>query len=300
MNKINQLDIDGNALKTFLTVLEECSVSKAATRLGVTQSAVSHTLEKLRTLLDDKLFIREGRGIKPTLKALALREPIENILDRLSALNVPHDFDPYLDTLSFTIACNDFPTGFIFPVLLKSLFQRDIKPMLTFIPAGIPSVNLSRTSDCQMMITPALPKNGNLSHVPLVKANMVCFYDKAMREPPTSQQEYLDCDYIDVRFSNTESSMQVLPSSITSQLKKYNIAVSNFNAIPDFIKGTDLITTQLDVMRYGCLKTLDWAPLPMETKPLKLNLVWHERYDNDPAHKWFRDEIVKTVQSIID
>ena len=48
MNKINTLNIDGCSLKTFLIVLEECSVSKAATRLGVTQSAVSHTLDKLR------------------------------------------------------------------------------------------------------------------------------------------------------------------------------------------------------------------------------------------------------------
>ena len=184
MNKINQLDIDGNTLKTFLTVLEECSVSKAATRLGVTQSAVSHTLDKLRTILDDPLFIRDGRGISPTIKALSLREPVENILDRIRSLNVPHNFDPQCDQLEFTIASNDFPTGFIFPTLLKTLNTEGIFPRLNFIPAGIPSVNFSRTSDCQMMITPALPKKGNLSHISLVEAKMVCFYDKTMRKPP--------------------------------------------------------------------------------------------------------------------
>ena len=123
----------------------------------------------------DPLFIRSGRGISPTIKALSLREPIENILDRISSLGIPHQFDPRSDQLEFTIACNDFPTGFIFPTLLKSLNKQGIFPRLQFIPAGIPSVNLSRTSDCQMMITPALPKNKNLNHTTLVESKMVCF-----------------------------------------------------------------------------------------------------------------------------
>lgn len=300
MNKINILDIDGCSLKTFLTVLEECSVSKAAVRLGVTQSAVSHTLDKLRTLIDDPLFTRSGRGITPTIKALSLREPIENIVDRISSLSIPYNFNPSSDKLEFTIACNDFPTGFIFPTLLKNLSKEGIFPKLRFIPAGIPSVNLSRTSDCQMMITPALPKNENLNHTTLVESKMVCFYDKTVRKPPSSLQEYLDSKYVDVRFSNTESSQQVLPRSLTSKLNQSSIDVSNFNAIADFIKGTEFITTQISVMSFGCLKGLALAPLPIETKPLKLNLVWHERYDNDPAHHWFRKKIIETVRFITE
>lgn len=300
MNKNNILDIDGCSLKTFLTVIEECSVSKAATRLGVTQSAVSHTIDKLRVLLDDPLFTRSGRGISPTIKALSLQEPIENILDKITALNISHHFDPLSAQLEFTIACNDFPTGFIFPTLLLNLKQQGIFPRLHFIPAGIPNVNLSRTSDCQMMITPALPKNTNLNYISLVESKMVCFYDESVRNPPSNIQEYIDSKYVDVRFSNTESSQQVLPRSITSQLNKSSIDVSNFNAVADFIKGTDLITTQLSVMNFGCLKSLSYVPLPIETKPLKLNLVWHKRYENDLAHQWFREKIIETVGSIIE
>ncbi|TRX54484.1 LysR family transcriptional regulator [Thalassomonas sp. M1454] len=299
MNKINQLDLDGNALKTFLTVLEESSVTKAATRLGVTQSAVSHTLDRLRTVLDDPLFIREGRGISPTMKAISLQEPVEAILNRLTLLNVPHSFDPKSDPLKFTIAANDFPTGFIFPTLLKNLACEGIFPSLNFIPAGIPSSNQSRTSDCHMLITPALPNKDGLNHVSLVESKMVCFYDKSMRQPPKTLEQYIDCKYVDVRFSNTESSNQVLPRAITSQLNQATIDVPNFNAVSAFIQGTNLITTQLSVMTYGCLKDLTWAPLPIETKPLNLYLVWHDRDQDDLAHKWFRNKIIETVQAII-
>ena len=71
MSKIDYLGLDGNTLKTFLTVLEEMSVLRAAARLGVSQSAVSHTLDKLRTIFDDPLFVRIGRGIESTAMLLA-------------------------------------------------------------------------------------------------------------------------------------------------------------------------------------------------------------------------------------
>jgi DNA-binding transcriptional LysR family regulator len=58
MSKINYLSLDGSTLRTFITVLEEESVSKAAIRLKVTQSAVSHTLDKLRSVFEDPLFVR--------------------------------------------------------------------------------------------------------------------------------------------------------------------------------------------------------------------------------------------------
>jgi len=61
MNTIDYLNLDAQKLTTFLTVLEEMSVSRAAERLGVSQSAVSHTVEKLRTIFNDPLFIRVGR-----------------------------------------------------------------------------------------------------------------------------------------------------------------------------------------------------------------------------------------------
>ena len=85
MNKYDYLGLDGYTLRTFITVLEETSVSKAALRLGVSQSAVSHTLDRLRLAFDDALFVRDGRGIIHTEKAISLREPIETIINSLKS-----------------------------------------------------------------------------------------------------------------------------------------------------------------------------------------------------------------------
>ena len=65
------------------------------------------------------------------------------------------------------------------------------------------------------------------------------------------------------------------------------------------IKGTDHITTQLDVMKLGLLKELDSAPLPLKTEPLSLYLAWHRRDNGDPAHQWLRQRIIGTVNSLI-
>ena len=299
MSNIDYLGLDGNALKTFVTVLEATSVTRAAEMLGVSQSAVSHTLDKLRSTFDDPLFVRDGRGIRPTAKAQSLRDPVETILAGLKSLTNEREFDPLLEPIEFTIATNDFPLGFIFPTLLRGLYTEGIKPFLHFVPAGIPRTNLLRTSGCQMLITPAPPDKKDIIHQPLIQSKMVCFYDPKVRKPPKTWKQYVDSRYAEVRFSSTESSQQVLPSSITSALKQPAISVPNFNALPAFIEGTDLITTQLDLMIRGPLKNLDWVPLPLKVEPLSLHLVWHRRDNDDPAHQWLRQRIIGTVKSIV-
>ena len=143
----------------------------------MTQSAVSHTLEKLREILQAPLFIRDGREISPSAKALLLREPIEEILRQFKSLPHLGGFDPRHDPVEFTIATNDFPLGLIFPTLLRGLYAEGINPTLNFIPAGFPSVPLPRTSNCHFLITPAPPRKKGINHIRLIETKMVCFYD---------------------------------------------------------------------------------------------------------------------------
>ena len=88
------------------------------------------------------------------------------------------------------------------------------------------------------------------------------------------------------------------PSASPLYLNEPTIRVPNFNSVTPFIKGTDLITTQLSAMQYASLKGLAWAPLPVSTEPLQLSLLWHKRYEDDPAHQWLREQILDTVKSI--
>jgi DNA-binding transcriptional LysR family regulator len=299
MSNIDHLGLDGYALRTFLTVLDEMSVSKAAERLGVSQSAVSHTLEKLRTIFDDPLFVRIGRGIEPTARARALRTSVESVLDDLKSLTDQREFNPLTEDMEFTIAANDFPIQLIFPKLLKELSEEGINLRIRFIPAGIPNVSILRASRYRMLITPTPPDDSDLEKVSLIQSKMEIFYDSTVRKPPKTWKQFAESRYVEVRFSDTESSLMALPSIDRSEMVPATISVPNFSSLAPLIKGTDRITTQIGAMKLGLLQDLDSAPLPFKTNALNLFLIWHRREDADPAHQWLRQKIIGTVNSII-
>jgi DNA-binding transcriptional LysR family regulator len=112
------------------------SVSRAAERLGVSQSAISHTLNKLRVIFEDPLLFRVGRVIESTARARELRASVESVLNYLKSLTDHRQFDPLVEQIDFTIATNDFPIQLIFPMLLKELTEEGINPRIRFIPYG--------------------------------------------------------------------------------------------------------------------------------------------------------------------
>ena len=300
MSKSDYLGLDGNTLTTFLTVLEEMSVSRAAERLGVTQSAVSHTLDKLRVIFDDPLFVRAGRGIESTARTRALRSSVESVLDDLKSLTDHREFDPRVEQMDFTIAANDFPIQLIFPKLLRELSQEGIHPRLRFIPSGIPRVSILRASRYRMLITPTPPNDSELMKVSLIRSKMEIFYDSTVRKPPKTRKQFAESNYVEVRFSDTEASLMALPAFDSSEMKPPMISVPNFGLLVPMIKGTDRITTQIAAMKMGLLKELDSTPLPFRTDTLDLFLVWHRREHDDPAHRWLRQKIVGTVTSVLE
>ena len=301
MSKIDYLGLDGNALKTFLTVLDENSVSKAAIKLNVSQSAISHTLDKLRDAFDDPLFVRDGRGIVPTEKGKLLEAPVIKILSELKSLTYRDEFDPFENDLEFTVAANDFIVMSIFPKLLKQLNNEGINLRLNFIPSGVPSANplRARSSRCQLLITPAIPTGRGFIVKELLESEMVCFYDANHRKPPKTKEDFIDSQYVDVKFSETESSMMILPSFDISTLNPPSITVPNFGALSSFIKNTNLITTQLSLMSNSLMSGIEFSPLPFKTKPVKLYMVWHQHDQGDPGHAWLRKRIINTFESII-
>ena len=83
MSRFDHSDLDGHLLTLLVAVVEERSVTRAAQRLGVSQSAVSHLLDKLRAIVGDPLVVRSGRGIVPTGRAELLADRARPVLDDL-------------------------------------------------------------------------------------------------------------------------------------------------------------------------------------------------------------------------
>ncbi|HJK89572.1 MAG TPA: LysR family transcriptional regulator, partial [Polyangiaceae bacterium LLY-WYZ-15_(1-7)] len=111
-----------NLLLTLDALLEERSVTRAAARLGVTQSAVSHALRQLREQLGDRLFVRARGAMAPTPRALALAGPLRQGLRALQqALEDAPEFDPARSRRRFVLATTDLVAATVSPALVARL-----------------------------------------------------------------------------------------------------------------------------------------------------------------------------------
>lgn len=122
LNQIDLSRIDLNLLVLFEVVLEERHVGRAADRLSLSPSAVSHGLGRLRRLLNDPLFIRTPKGVVPTDRAMDLAAPVAEILARVrSVIATAGPFDPATSARRFTIGAPDGVSAVFLPPLLAEL-----------------------------------------------------------------------------------------------------------------------------------------------------------------------------------
>lgn len=122
---LNQTDLsrtDLNLLVLFQAVLEQGHVGRAAEKLHVSPSAVSHGLRRLRRLLNDPLFLRTPRGVVPTERAMSLAEPVANLLEQVkSVISSAEPFQPGVSTRRFTVGAPDGVSAVFLPPLLETL-----------------------------------------------------------------------------------------------------------------------------------------------------------------------------------
>ena len=120
---MNFATLDLNLLRVLDTILQEGSTTKAGERLGISQSAVSNALNRLRHSLEDDLFVRQGNQLVPTEYAASISDGLRDELERLEALLVRTDFDPADIRATFRIAAADYFSEMLIPQLSATLSQ---------------------------------------------------------------------------------------------------------------------------------------------------------------------------------
>lgn len=298
MNPIDTLNLDTRSLRVFLAVLDDGSVSQAAVRLGQSQSAVSHTLERLRQTLGDPLFVKSGRGIAPTRYALRIGPNVRQILDDLAALSAGPPFRPEDAEFCFTIAANDYQRDLLLPPLAASLRQLAPGISLQVIPSGIPSADMLRKEVCDLIISPHPPAASDIIQRRLLDDRMMIFYDPQQRSAPTSLAEYLQARHVAILFGTGERT--ALEGSLTARglARKVDVTVSNFSGLPGFLRGTELLATAPQRMSEHLLTGFASAPLPFDYKPFTLLMLWHKRNQDDPAHRWLRQQLIAVAEQL--
>ena len=301
MSAFDHSDLDGRLLQLLVAVVEERSVTRAAERLGVTQSAVSHLLDKLRAIVGDPLVVKAGRGIVPTARAEALAGRARVLLEDLRGFATPEGFSPAQLQACFTIAANDLQCDLLLPPLLRRLRAQAPGVSLRVIPSGVPTAEMLRSDGCQLVISPRPPDAGDLLQRRLFADRYRVFFDASVRTAPASRDEYLSAEHVSVLYEprRTLEIDRVLADDLKLQ-RRFVATVPAFAGIPPFLRGSALLATLPGLLHRELLRGFGHAELPADLGPvpeMPMFMVWHARRQSDPVHRWLRDELLAVAAS---
>lgn len=291
MSHFDWLDLDARLLRLLVAVVDTGSITGAAQRLGVTQSAVSHLLDKLRGITGDALFTKSGRGIVATARALTLAERARELLADLERFAQSETFDPAHWQTTFTIAANDFQRDALLPALMQRLRQQAPGVSLRVIASDVPTPEMLRQQQCQLIISPRPPEGTDIVQKRLFADRYRVFYDPAVREAPRTRKAYLAAEHVTVLYAPQrplDLDQYLLSKGIE---RRFRVMVPGFAGLPAFIRGTDLLTTVPGLMREHLMRGLHDAEVPVPCPTMPMYMIWHLRHHQDMAHRWLRRQI---------
>lgn len=299
MNKFNYFDIDGKLLNMLLVILETGSITKTAEKLNLTQSAVSHSLDRLRKICNDPLFVRSGRSISPTEHAKQLGREAQKLLDSLQHFSQGSAFEPQTLDLQWTIAANDLQRDLLLPHLARRLNKEAPGVSLKIISSGVPNLQLLRDQDCQLAITPRPPEGSDIYQKRIFEDQYVVFYDAKSRKPPSSKEDYLKAKHISVDYDVPR------PLAIDEYLngmgfkRDFQVLVPSFAGIPAFMKGSKLLATLPSLLSAHLLEDMAQCEPPFKCPKMAMYMCWHKKYNSDPVQQWLRSQLIEVAKEVI-
>lgn len=296
MSNFDECRLDTHALRLLVAVVDVGSITGAAVRLGITQSGVSHQLDKLRRLTADPLFVKNGRGIVPTARALRLADEARELLLRLQGFAHLGAFDPARWQTTLTVAANDLQRDVLLPQVLSRLRTQAPGVVLRVVPSNVPSLELLRSGQCDLVISPRPPEGSDIVQKRLFEDRYRVFYDPAQRSAPHSLADYLASDHITVLYEAGRS--LYIDSLLENQgiRRRFSVTVPGFGGVSAFLRHSPLLVTAPSLLGQHLLRDLASVEPPLPLPTLPMYLIWHLRHQCDEAHQWLRGVMVEVAQ----
>lgn len=303
IDHINLARVDLNLLVALDALLTERSVTRAAARIGIGQSAMSHNLARLRDLFGDELMTRGPDGMRPTPRALALADPVRIALAQIETLVSRQDtFDPATAERVFRVGLPDSVEILVGPALLAYVCEH--APGIRFRFYSTEGLHLLDDLDADILdlgIGIGAFPDGQVHHKRRVLATdtyLVMFNAaKVGLQPPISLEDY-------VRLPHVLTSLRLGERGVVDEAleklglrRKIALVTPRFVAVPFLVAGAAVVTTMHDKLaRYFAEELgLSLSPAPVALPEVTISLLWHASYDKDPAHVWLRETITRVA-----
>ncbi len=296
-------EIDLNLLLVFRELFRERRVLRAAENLGMSQPGVSNALNRLRTLLDDELFIRTTHGMEPTAYAVHIADPISEALEQVrTALDTKATFDPATSHRRFTIAMTDIGEIDFLPGLIEATER--LAPSVTINTVRNTAINLkeeleSGTVDLAVGLLPDLQTN--FFKRQLTVSEYVCLLRRGhpLDKPSITLDEFASAGHLVVISAGTGHSVVDDEVERRGIVRNVKLRIPHFAAVGYLLHETNLITTVPKRLVNRCSGPFQLAstPVPFGLPEIPIDLFWSARYHRDPANQWLRTLMADTFMS---
>ena len=298
-NKLRQLDL--NLLIALDVLIEEVSVSKAAERLNMSQSTMSYSLKKLRTILDDDILIRTSRQMEVTPYARGISDRIRQILQEIQlTLLEKEEFAPAIADESFIIATSDFVEASIGIDLLNWLanYAPGIKIRISNLGKEF-VLNALDNNSIDLFIGARLPLKNWHVRQELYREEFVCVVrDDALEE--LSIEDYLERSHIlvSLRDDFIGEYDKILEQQDLS--RRIIWSTPHFMTVPFLLANSNSMALLPNRMAQYCVREMNLKlfPPPVAIEGFARSAIWHQRNNNSPRHQWLRSQVINAVRDI--
>jgi len=301
---INTVDL--NLFLVFHAIYATRSVTQAGDTLGMTQSAVSNALKRLRERFDDPLFVRTPTGMLPTPLADALIELVEAGLAKFTqAIDQAQRFDPGTSDRCLRIAVNDIGQLVLMPGLMRTV--RAMAPGLRFETIGASSADEARTLLLEGRIDVAIgswPPMGPGFHCEkLCDETFVALLsrDHEIRSERLTIEEYLSAEHLAYRPSGaSDAALQnVLFAEGVLAQRKVVLTAAHSLGLEHVVGNSRLVLTvpsRLARAMVDARSDLRLVHLPFQVGPFEIWQQWHERCEFEAGNRWLRELIFSVFE----
>jgi len=290
-------NFDLNLLPVLLAIHEHGSVSLAAQHLGMSQSAVSTALAKLRVKYSDPLFHRVGHGMMPTVRTRALVEPLREAMSRVATtLTADAQFVPRTTERTFTFAMSDVGEMVFMPKILRRVHQVAPRAKVRSVAASAAQIERGlETGEIDLAVGyfPDLREKSFLEKhlfyhyfVCLLRAN------HPITAGTLTMQQFLGAEHAVVYGAGRTNEIFERFLRAKKIHRRVVLETPHFMSIPHVIARSDLIVTvphAVGVFVKDVHMNIRIAQPPMRTPKIDLKLHWHRNFQRDPKNKWLRD-----------
>lgn len=290
-------NLDLNLLVTLDALLQTRHVTRAARQLGVSQSAMSHRLKKLREAFGDRLFVGSAHGLVPTQRAAELERPLREMLQRVqSVLEEPKPFDATTSERRFVVAGSDYGELALIVDLVASM--RRIAPHIDLVcERRLPDVDRQlEDGRVDLVVGPRLSERAGIMTRKLGEHVFVVVFrkDHPLAEQRLTLTRYLAASHV---LTAPQGGTLGLVDGVLAQRGKSRrvaLVVRHFSTAPFIVARSDLLWT---APREIAVKASRHIELELRRPPFELPsfdyfMTWHERSQADPAHQWLRQFIL--------